>query len=60
LNKFGYECYLNTDVSFKEMINTFSHEIAHYIQYLKHGKSSCESDLEEEKYEEELAKEHEE
>ena len=27
------------------MIRTCSHELAHYIQLVKHGKSSCESDL---------------
>lgn len=42
------------------MINTCSHEIAHYIQLVKHGKSSCESDLmlDNGKYNSELAKEH--
>ena len=27
------------------MLKTCSHELAHYIQLVKHGKSSCESDL---------------
>ena len=44
------------------MIETCSHELVHYIQLAKHGKSSCESDLKLENgnYDEELAKEHEE
>ncbi|CAG8577791.1 8370_t:CDS:2 [Ambispora gerdemannii] len=48
------------DISFVSMIKTCSHEIAHYIQLIKHGKSSCESDLKlnNGKYNAELAKEH--
>jgi len=44
------------------MIRTCSHELAHYIQLVKHGKSSCESDLKlnNGRYDKELAKEHEE
>jgi len=42
------------------MINTCSHELAHYFQFVKHGKSSCESDLivRNGRYDEELASEH--
>ena len=42
------------------MLKTCSHELAHYIQLAKHGKSSCESDLRlgNRKYDEELAEEH--
>jgi hypothetical protein len=42
------------------MIETCSHEIAHYIQLVKHGRSSCESDLvlNNGNYDGELAKEH--
>lgn len=44
------------------MIATYCHELAHYIQFVKYGESSCESDLKLENgnYERELAKEHEE
>ena len=44
------------------MIGTCSHELAHYFQFVKHGKSSCESDLivRNGRYDEELASEHEE
>jgi hypothetical protein len=44
------------------MIDTCSHELAHYIQLAKHGRSSCESDLilGNGKYDEGLAEEHEE
>ena len=43
------------------MIETISHELAHYIQLVKWGRSSCESDLiiNNGKYDGELAKEHE-
>lgn len=36
------------------------HELAHYIQLVKHGRSSCKSDLilKNGNYDEELAKEH--
>jgi len=56
------EDYTYIDISFDKMIDTCSHEIAHYIQFIKHGKSSCESDLilRNGKYDEGLAKEHEE
>jgi hypothetical protein len=42
------------------MIDTCSHEIAHYIQLVKWGRSSCESDLKSGNgnYDERLAKEH--
>lgn len=42
------------------MLDTCSHELAHYIQYVKHDKSSCESDLKLEngKYDKKLAGEH--
>jgi len=72
LNKLGHDKYFTSkptygeyyfiDISFKKMIETCSHEIAHYIQLVKHGKSSCESDLviNKENYDGELAREHEE
>jgi len=71
LNKFGHDRYFATspeqsgdysylEISFEEMINTCCHELAHYIQLVKHGKSSCESDLKlnNGKYDEELDQEH--
>jgi len=72
LNKFGHDKYFTSypqygeytylDISFDRMIDTCSHEIAHYIQLVKHGKSSCESDLKirKKEYNPALAKEHEE
>ena len=44
------------------MIETISHELVHYIQLVKWGRSSCESDLiiNNGKYDKDLAKEHEE
>lgn len=72
LNKFGHERYFTNnpeqgdyfyiDISFDSMLETCSHELAHYIQLAKWGKSSCESDLmlNNGKYDGELAKEHEE
>lgn len=70
LNKFGHDRYFTDypqgdysylDISFNKMIETCSHELAHYIQFVKHGRSSCESDLKLENgnYDEELAREHE-
>src|SRR5688572_28427656 len=52
--------YTYLDISFDKMIDTCSHELAHYIQLVKHGKSSCESDLilRNGKYSAELAQEH--
>ena len=49
------------DISFDKMIDTCSHELAHYIQLVKWGKSSCESDLviNNGKYNAELAHQHE-
>ena len=71
MNKFGCDKYFTNnpgisgdysyiDISFKKMIDTIGHEIAHYIQLVKYGKSSCESDLRlgNGKYDEELAREH--
>jgi len=69
LNKFGHDRYFTDypqgdysclDISFDKMIKTCSHELAHYIQLVKHGKSSCESDLKLENgnYDRELAREH--
>jgi hypothetical protein len=71
LNKLGTDRYFTSnpqesddysyiDVSFDKMIDTCSHELAHYIQLVKHDKSSCESDLilRNGNYDEELAKEH--
>jgi hypothetical protein len=71
LNKFGCDKYFTSspeesedytylDISFDKMLNTCSHELAHYIQYVKHDKSSCESDLilRKKEYNPVLAKEH--
>jgi hypothetical protein len=70
LNKFGcdkyfvgdfeYGDYTYLDISFKKMLKTCSHELAHYIQYVKYGRSSCESDLKlgNGKYDALLAREH--
>jgi len=66
LNKLGTDRYFTSndysyiDISFDKMIDTCSHELAHYIQFIKHGKSSCKSDLilGNENYDEELAQEH--
>ena len=70
INKLGHGRYFAThpqqdsyfylDISFSKMIKTCSHELAHYIQHVKHGKSSCKSDLKlnNGKYNFELAKEH--
>src|SRR6185295_14630015 len=49
-NKLGYERYLTSpntflDISFANLTKTISHELAHYIQFIKYGESSCESDL---------------
>ena len=72
LNKFGFDKYFTSypqygeytylDISFDKMIDTCSHEIAHYIQLIKWGRSSCESDLKirKKEYNPVLAKEHEE
>jgi hypothetical protein len=71
LNKFGHDKYFTSnpqdgdysylEISFDKMMGTCSHELAHYIQLVKHGRSSCESDLKlnNGKYDERLAKEHE-
>jgi hypothetical protein len=72
LNKLGHGRYFTSspevsgdytylDISFNKMLKTCSHEIAHYIQFVKYEKSSCKSDLilKNEKYDGELAKEHE-
>lgn len=70
LNKFGhdkyfisnpqYRNYSYSDISFARMIETCSHELAHYLQLVKYGKSSCESDLKlnNGNYDEKLAKKH--
>jgi hypothetical protein len=71
LNKFGHDRYFTSspeesedysylDISFSKMLNTCSHEIAHYIQFVKYGRSSCESDLilRKKEYNSVLAKEH--
>jgi len=52
---------LNQVYLFNALMETISHELAHYFQLLKHGKSSCESDLvlNNGNYNGELAKEHE-
>jgi len=48
LNKIGYDKYFATPeysltIDFATLTETLAHEIAHYIQFVKHGKSSCES-----------------
>jgi hypothetical protein len=69
LNKLGIERYFVNNpgisgdclnISFSGMLETCSHEIAHYIQQVKYGISSCEGDLISENgdYDEELAGEH--
>ena len=63
LNKLGYSQfltnpYVSCEISFKKMIKTCSHEIAHYIQFVKYGESSCKSDLGTDNYIAKLAKEH--
>jgi len=70
LNKFGQENYLATTpqlgkyyslkINFAKMIKTCCHELAHYLQFVKQGKSSGPSDLKENngKHDQELAKEH--
>jgi len=40
-----YGDYTYLDISFDKMIETCTHEISHYIQLVKHDRSSCESDL---------------
>lgn len=52
--------YYYLDISFDKMLQTCSHELAHYIQHVKHDKSSCESDLklERKEYDPILAQEH--
>src|SRR5215208_5578125 len=55
LNKFGFDKYFTSypqygeytyiDISFDKIIDTCSHELAHYIQLAKHGRSSCKSNL---------------
>jgi len=47
-NKLGYERYfaspeLYLNIDFAALMETISHELAHYFQYGKHGQSSCES-----------------
>ncbi|CAG8776150.1 19638_t:CDS:2 [Gigaspora margarita] len=63
--KLGYEKYFATpegylEIDLANLLKTCSHELAHYIQFVKWGESSCESDLGTDKYVVELAKEHEE
>ena len=65
MNKLGYEKYFATphhylEINFANLLKTCSHELTHYIQFVKYGESSCESDLGTDKYIAELAKEHEE
>jgi hypothetical protein len=48
LNKLGHERYFATpeqclNINFAALTETMAHEIAHYIQYVKYGKSNCES-----------------
>jgi len=47
-NKLGHKRYFATpelylNIDFNTLTETISHELAHYIQYIKYGKSSCES-----------------
>lgn len=62
-NKLGYNRYFSTpelylEIDFANLIKTCSHELSHYIQYVKYGESSCESDLGTNKYIAWLAQEH--
>jgi hypothetical protein len=52
--------YSYVDISFDKMLETCSHELVHYLQFVKYGRSSCESDLvlNNGKYDAELAREH--
>ena len=64
MNKLGYEKYFATpelflEIDFANLLKTCSHELAHYIQFVKWGESSYESDLGTDKYIVELAREHE-
>lgn len=72
LNKLGHDKYFVSDsqadggyvysfIGFAEMSCTCAHELAHYFQFVKHGKSSCRSDLilKNGRYDKELASEHE-
>ncbi|CAH1756011.1 24918_t:CDS:1 [Entrophospora sp. SA101] len=48
LNKLGHKRYFATPerylmIDFSALTETISHELAHYIQFVKYGKSSCES-----------------
>ncbi|CAG8699670.1 13092_t:CDS:2, partial [Ambispora leptoticha] len=67
--KFGHDRYFTDypqgdyyylDISFARMIETCSHELAHYFQFVKYGESSCESDLilRNRSYDQGLAQEH--
>lgn len=70
LNKFGHDRYFAThpnqnsyfylDINFATMMKTCSHELVHYIKFIKHGKSSYKSDLKVNngKYNSLLAQEH--
>ncbi|KLL02087.1 MAG: hypothetical protein MRERC_4c026 [Mycoplasmataceae bacterium RC_NB112A] len=64
MNKLGVNCYFTTDkddyIDFSKMLKSCSHELTHYLRFIKHGKSSCESDLmlDNRKYDAELAQEH--
>jgi hypothetical protein len=68
LNKFGHDEYFTNypkkycfiDISFVQMMKICSHELAHYLQFVKNGKTSCKSDLElnNGNYDQELSKEH--
>ena len=47
-SKLGHDRYFATpqhylEISFLALIETISHELAHYIQFVKYGESSCES-----------------
>ena len=52
LNKLGHERYLPVFpqenitylvIDFANLTETLAHELAHYTQFVKHGKSNCES-----------------
>lgn len=62
-NKLGHDRYfanpeLYLEISFPQLIKTCSHELAHYIQYVKYQKSSCYSSYGTSKYVDWLAQEH--
>lgn len=63
-NKLGHEQYfatpeLHLEIDFNSLMKVISHELAHYFQFVEHGKSSCKSELDTNQYDLKLAQEHE-